>query len=100
MCGSGLDWISDYQAMLNHMRQEQPKTCSGQVDVFVFKAECMVVLAKASMKNEIVTVLILEQLIISLFLLDPVVSLSILLSQKDIVKLPISRAEQVLNMNS
>lgn len=74
MCGSGLDWISNCQAMLNHIRQEQPKTSSGQVHIFVFKVECMVVLAKASMKSEIVTVFILEQLIVSLFLLDPVVS--------------------------
>lgn len=59
--------------MLNLIRQEQPKTSSGQVNIFVFKAEYMMVLAKASMKNEIVTVLILEQLIMILFLLDPVV---------------------------
>lgn len=60
--------------MLNHVSQEQPKTGSGHINIFVFKVKGMVVLAKASMTNEIVTVFILEQLIMSLFLLDPVVS--------------------------
>lgn len=74
MCGSGLDWISSCRAMFNHISQDRPKTSSGQVNIFVFKVKCTVVLEKGSMKNEIATVFILEQLIMSLFLLGPVVS--------------------------
>jgi len=39
MCSLGLNWISKCQTMSNHIRQGQPKTYNGQVNIFVFKAE-------------------------------------------------------------
>lgn len=89
--------------MSNHIRQGQPKTYSGQVNIFVFKAEMYGGSGKAQHEewdNEYLDIRITHNELGPLRSCCLWETFSSFLPQKVPVKLPISRAEQVLSMNS